>query len=241
MEYERAVATAPPGWRRYSLKSLDLLAPDVRERELARIPPVERRALAAGEVEASERVTKAMFWTFVYHLEPDLWSRLASVEPVHPGVLAAIQVPRGTVVEVGAGSGRLTGHLVNAAREVVAVDLSRGLLRLLHRRLPGVRTIICAAEMLALEDGCADLTTACATVGPDPRVLEELKRITRTGGEVVLVSPEEPAWFEARGWRRMVFDPIPAPRHEPWIDEIFGPPDPPHEMVSLRVRRSGPP
>ena len=237
MDYEHAVASAPPGWRRFSPGSLDRLPPGIRKLELARVPPGELRELAAGDPGATERVTKALFWTFVYHLEPALWDRLASAEPIHPGVLAAIEVPHGRVVDVGAGSGRLTAHLARAAREVVAVDLSRGLLRLLHASVPGAHTIVSGADTIPLRDGCADLTAACASFGPDHDALRELARITRTGGEMVLISPEAPAWFEARGWRRLAFEPMPAPPHESWIDEIFGPPDPPHELVTLRVSR----
>jgi len=71
-------------------------------------------------------------------------------------------------------------------------------------------------------------------------VLRELRRVTEIGGIIALISPESPEWFEARGWRRLSAARAPAPAHEHWIDDFFGPPDPPHELVMTRVTTSGP-
>lgn len=235
MDYNQAVATAPPGWRRYRVQDLGRLPHRIRSHELERLPEAEIAAMKAGHEAAGERVVRAMFWTLVYHLDPALWDCLAAVEPIHPDVLAAIDTPRGRVIEAGAGSGRLTRHLARFARELIAIEPSSGLRRLLSRRLPQVRIINAVAEALPVADGWADLTAACGSFGPDPAVLGELKRVTRRGAQVVLISPEEPEWFEANGWVRQSFAPISPAAHDPWIDDFFGVPDPPHEVVSLRV------
>src|ERR1700693_232836 len=111
MENNSAVETAPPGWRHFTIPDLDRLPASVRDHELARIPDAERELLAAGDREVGERILRAFFWTLVYHLEPERWDALALAEPIHPSLLAALPAAPGRVLEIGAGSGRLTAHL----------------------------------------------------------------------------------------------------------------------------------
>jgi SAM-dependent methyltransferase len=234
MEFERAVETAPPGWRHFTIADLGRLPDWVRDRELARIPDGERQLLAAGDEETRERVLRALFWTLVYHLEPERWDALALAEPIHPGVLAALPTTAARVLEIGAGSGRLTTHLAVRYRTVIATEPSAGLRRLLRRRLPRIPIVGAWAEALPIRDGWSELTVACGVVSPETAMLNELERVTATGGEIVLISPEQPEWFQANGWQRQPFEALPAPPHEDWIDTFFGPLDPPHELVSRR-------
>lgn len=193
----------------------------VRGRELARVPK--------GEPE--ERIVRALFWTLVYHLEPERWDELARAEPIAPALID--ELPRGVTlaVDVGAGGGRLTQHLTARATEVLAVEPSAGLRTILRRRLPRVEVVAAWAEALPLANHRAELTAACGAFGPDPVVLDELRRITTPGGVIALISPEQPEWFEAHGWRRCRTEPAASPPHPDWIDGFFGPPDPPHELV----------
>jgi SAM-dependent methyltransferase len=234
MEYERAVETAPPGWRHFTISDLDRLPAWVRSHELARVPDAERDLLAGGDHEVRERVLRAFFWTLVYHLEPEMWDQLARAEPIHPDLLAALPTAH-RVLEIGAGSGRLTAHLAERSTSLVAIEPSAGLGRLLRRRLADVCVVAAWAEALPVRDAWSQLTTACGSLEPDATVLRELERVTGRGGEIVLISPERPDWFEGNGWRRLSFDPLPAPPHEKWIDNFFGPVDPPHELVSRRI------
>ena len=224
MDYAEAVEKAPPGWRHFRIEDVERLPDGVRARELARIPPHE----------PDDRVLRAMFWTLVYHLEPDKWDELARAEPIHPALVA--ELPRtATALDVGAGSGRLTEHLVRRCGDVVAIEPSAGLRAILAQRLPSVRALDGWAETLPVDDGWAQLTAACGSFGPDTAVLRELERVTASGGIVALISPEQPEWFQANGWRRITaapFDPLP---HPAWIDDFFGPLDPPREMVVLDV------
>lgn len=238
MDYEQAVAAAPAGWTHFQLADLDRLPPAVRERELARVPAADQRLVAAGDPNATGRVLRASFWTLVYHLEPDLWDELARVEPIHPALLSALPASIDCGVDIGAGSGRLTAHLLGRCRKVVAVEPSIGLRNLLHRRLPDASVVAGWAEALPLGDGCSQLTAACGSLGPDPLVLHELHRVTAAGGVIALISPESPEWFEANGWRRIRLPAPPALAHERWIDDFFGPPDPPHELVMTRAAAS---
>ncbi|MHB8588296.1 MAG: class I SAM-dependent methyltransferase [Candidatus Dormibacteraceae bacterium] len=235
MEYERAVESAPPGWRHFTMADLDRLPAAVRDHELARIPHAERELLAAGDREVSERILRAFFWTLVYHLEPQRWDALALAEPIHPKVLAALPTARSRGLEIGAGSGRLTAHLAERCVSLIAIEPSAGLARLLRSRVPRIRVVAAWAEALPLPDGWAELTIACASLGPEATVLNELERVTEIGGEIMLISPEQPEWFEDHGWRRLSFDPLPAPSHDDWIESFFGRLDPPHALVSRTI------
>jgi SAM-dependent methyltransferase len=236
MDYDRAAETAPPGWRHFTIADLDRLPAGVRAHELARVPRADRDLLAAGDRAASARILRAFFWTLVYHLEPDRWDALALAEPIHPGVLAALPTSRGRVLEIGAGSGRLTIHLAGRCTSLIAIEPSAGLGRLLRRRVPGIQVVAGWAEALPLQDRWSELTVACGLVGPDTAVLDELERVTDVGGDIVLISPERPEWFRGHGWRHLSFERLPAPPHNEWIESFFGPLDPPHELVSKRIR-----
>lgn len=66
-------------------------------------------------------------------------------------------------------------------------------------------------------------------------MLSELRRVTSIGGVIALISPESPEWFEANGWQRVSLPAPPVLDHDHWIDDFFGPLDPPHELVMTRV------
>ena len=225
MEFEQAVETAPPGWRRFTEADVARLPADVLEHELARVPRGEH----------GERLVRGLFWTLVYHLEPERWDELANHEPIHPGLIAALPSGVESAVDVGAGSGRLTAHLARRSRSTVAVEPSAGLRAILQRRLPQVRAISGWAEKLPLPDGSSELTAACGALGPDPAILAELRRVTAPGGTIALISPEEPEWFETNGWKRIALPAMRALDHPRELEEFFGPLDPPHELVLLRV------
>src|SRR2546422_2924351 len=73
MDYERAVATAPPGWTHFQAADLDRLPPAVRKREWARVPAVGRELLEAGGGAAGGPGRPALFWTVRCPLGPHLW------------------------------------------------------------------------------------------------------------------------------------------------------------------------
>lgn len=136
MDFEKAVATAPPGWTHFQFADLDRLPPAVRLREMERVPRADRQLVEAGDPDAKVRVLRAAFWSLVYHLEPHLWDELSRVEPIHTALLAALPDSPELALDIGAGSGRLTAHLVGQCRHVVAIEPSIGLRSVLHRRLP---------------------------------------------------------------------------------------------------------
>jgi SAM-dependent methyltransferase len=235
VDYERAAETAPPGWRHFTIGDIDRLPAWVSSHEMARVPAAERTQLAEGDPQIKEKVIRALFWTLVYHLEPAMWDELARAEPIHPGLLASLPATPRRVLEIGAGSGRLTDHLAGRCETLLAIEPALGLANLLRRRLPDVFVAAAWAEALPVEDGWAQLTVACGLLGPEPATLQELARATGRGGDIVLISPECPEWFESNGWGRRTLERLTTPPHAGWIETFFGPLDPPHELVSKHI------
>jgi SAM-dependent methyltransferase len=169
----------------------------------------------------------------VYELEPELWDAVGQAEPIHPSVLAKLEVDGRRVLEVAAGSGRLTVYLCPRAVELVCVEPSAGLRGILVTRCPSADIRAGFFHALPVVDGWAELTVSCASVPPDPRAVRELERATARGGVLALISPESPDWFQERGWERLSFDPseVVINPHDPELEAIFGSLDPPHELV----------
>jgi SAM-dependent methyltransferase len=229
VDYFQAAAAAPPGWQRYSLDDVARLPTQY----LAPVPAGEREAAARGDAEAAQRLRRALFWPMVYELEPELWDAVSQAEPIHPGILAQLEIDGRRVLEVAAGSGRLTVHLCPRALELVCVEPSAGLRRILGSRCPSADVRAGFFDALPVVDGWAELTVSCASMPSDPEAILELERATAPGGVLALISPESPDWFEARGWERLSFDPtdVVINPHEPELEAIFGPLDPPHELL----------
>ncbi|MHB1491572.1 MAG: class I SAM-dependent methyltransferase, partial [Cellulomonas sp.] len=121
--------------------------------------------------------------------------------PSYPAELVAWLVPDGatTVVDVGAGTGKLTAALVAPGRTVVAVDPDAQMLAALRGRLPGVETRVGTGESLPLTDASADAVTFGQSwhwVDPT-RGSAEAARVLRPGGVLGLVwniRDERVAW-----------------------------------------------
>jgi methyltransferase family protein len=143
VDFDEAVEKAPPGWRHFTEDDIARLPAEVRRHELARVP--------RGAV--GERLVRGLFWTLVYHLEPERWDELSRFEPIHPSLIAELPRAVDTAVDVGAGSGRLTAHLVSRSRNTVAIEPSAGLRALLTKRLPAVDAMPGWAEELPLRNG----------------------------------------------------------------------------------------
>jgi SAM-dependent methyltransferase len=229
VDYFQAASAAPPGWRRYSLDDVDRLPTEY----LADVPAGEREVAARGSAEAAERLRRALFWPMLYELEPELWDAISRAEPIHPGILAKLEIDGRRVLEVAAGSGRLTVYLCPRATELVCVEPSAGLRRILVSRCPSADIRAGFFHALPIVDGWAELTVCSASIQPDPDAVVELERATAPGGKLVLISPESPDWFEASGWERLSFDPgdVVINPHDPELEAIVGPLDPPHELL----------
>lgn len=68
--------------------------------------------------------------------------------------------PGPRVLDLGAGTGKLTATLVGLGAEVVAVEPDAAMLAELHRSLPGVRALRGSAEAIPLPDASVDAVLA---------------------------------------------------------------------------------
>jgi SAM-dependent methyltransferase len=93
------------------------------------------------------------------------------------------------ILDLGAGTGLLTGLLVAAGHDVVAADVSADMLAELTARLPDVPTLVAGAESLPLPDGDRDVVVAAqAAHWFDPvAASREFLRVLAPGGAVGFV------------------------------------------------------
>jgi SAM-dependent methyltransferase len=189
--------------RRYTTADLGVLTRD----EAKRFVPQEG---------SDPQLDVALAWELLYRLEPELYDRLVRAERLHPGVLRWLPDEVGRIVEVGAGTGRLTLELIHRAREVVAVEPAAPMRQLLNRKLLRVdhrhrlRVTQGFFDDLPVTDDWADLVVACSALTParahggEPG-LAEMERVCRPGGRVVIVWPNNVDWLAGRGYRYASF------------------------------------
>jgi ubiquinone/menaquinone biosynthesis C-methylase UbiE len=105
-------------------------------------------------------------------------------------LLAAFDVPRGgAVLDLAAGTGKLTRVLAARVANVVAVEPSAGMLAVLRDRLPGVDARAGTAEVIPLGDGAVDAVfvgEAFHWFGT-PAVCREIARVLRPHGGLALL------------------------------------------------------
>jgi SAM-dependent methyltransferase len=111
--------------------------------------------------------------------------------PPYPAEAVAWLVPEDArvVVDLGAGTGKLTRALRAPGREVVGVEPSSGMREQFARVLPGVQVLDGTGESIPLPDDSADaLLCAQAWHWVDPeRAVPEAARVLRPGGRLALV------------------------------------------------------
>ena len=108
------------------------------------------------------------------------------------------------VLDLGAGTGLLTGVVLAAGHEVVAVDPAEEMLAELQARHADVEALAGGAEEIPLPDGSVDAVVAGQAAHwfqPEPAAAE-MRRVLRPGGVVGLVwntRDEEVPWVGALG------------------------------------------
>jgi SAM-dependent methyltransferase len=111
--------------------------------------------------------------------------------PSYPPEAIDWLLPRGArqVLDLGAGTGKLTTRLVERGLDVVAVDPIPDMLEVLSASLPETRALLGTAEEIPLEDNSVDaVLVAQAWHWVDPeRAIPEVARVLRPGGRLALV------------------------------------------------------
>ena len=94
-----------------------------------------------------------------------------------------------TVVDLAAGTGKLTRALVATGARVVAVEPLDEMKRVLEDAVPEAEALQGTAEAMPLPDASADAVTVAAAFHwfDVPRALEEIARVLRPGGGLGLV------------------------------------------------------
>ncbi|HYN72126.1 MAG TPA: class I SAM-dependent methyltransferase [Nakamurella sp.] len=115
----------------------------------------------------------------------------ARFRPGYPpsAVGAALPTDARRVLDLAAGTGKLTGSLIDRGLDVVAVEPLPGMLAELAWRFPSVTAVLGSAEAIPLRDGIFD----CVVVGQafhwfdHERALSEMARVLRPGGTLSLL------------------------------------------------------
>lgn len=108
--------------------------------------------------------------------------------------------PGRTLLELGAGTGKLTRELVRSGARVIALEPVAGMRELLVRAAPGAEALDAVAEAVPLTDGSVDAVIAaqCFHWFDPEAATAEVARVLRPGGAVALVwnrRDESVAWM----------------------------------------------
>jgi SAM-dependent methyltransferase len=132
-----------------------------------------------------------------------------------------------TVLELGAGTGKLTRVLVDLGHDVHATDPGPAMLALLEAHLPGVRTAVAGAEEIPLADASVDVVIAAQAFHwfDLDRALPEIARVLRPGGRICLLwnqRNEKIPWVRRLGAIIGTQEQLRDPAEELIFSELFG-------------------
>ena len=117
------------------------------------------------------------------------YHRLRPGYPVEAVDFVLAGLPPGRVLDVGAGTGKLTEVLLGRAEQVVAVEPDAQMREVLSRAVPAAEVLAGSAERLPLPDASVDAVFAGQAFHwfPRPDADRELARVLRPGGVVGLL------------------------------------------------------
>ncbi len=115
----------------------------------------------------------------------------ARLRPDYPAASVDAAVPEHgvRVLDLAAGTGKLTGALIGRGHRVLAVEPLPGMLAELHRRHPAADAVAGNAEQLPVAAGSVDAVTVAQAFHwfDQRRALDGMARVLRPGGTVALV------------------------------------------------------
>jgi ubiquinone/menaquinone biosynthesis C-methylase UbiE len=144
----------------------------------------------------------------IYHSEADRYDQLVSREDYQGHILKGIQdicpIQSCDVIELGAGTGRITCLVAPLVKSIRAFDESRAMLHLAAAKLQQTslqnwQVGVADHRQIPVEDSCADLVlsgwSVCYVVVWNPehwqveleRALKEMQRLLRPGGWIILL------------------------------------------------------
>jgi SAM-dependent methyltransferase len=132
-----------------------------------------------------------------------------------------------SVVELGAGTGKLTRVLVELGHDVHATDPDPAMLQILEQQLPGVPTAQASAEDIPLPDASVDAVIAAQAFHwfDLDRALPEAARVLRPGGRICLLwnhRDERIPWVRRLGTLIGTQDQESDPSEALIFSELFG-------------------
>jgi SAM-dependent methyltransferase len=112
--------------------------------------------------------------------------------------------PGTAVLDLGAGTGKLTRQLVAVGADVVAVEPATGMRRRLEAEVPGVPVLDGTAEAIPTPDASVQVVTAGQAFHwfDTRRALDEIARVLRPAGWLALLWNERPE----SGWAAELWD-----------------------------------
>lgn len=162
------------------------------------------------------QILSSLFWELTYWKTPELYEELTEGENIHPGIFTNIHpyIKDKVVLDAGAGSGRASIEcLRHDPKRIYAIERSKGLLHILREKIDreGLTQWILPKQGefidLPLENNCVDTVVACSSFTSNPeqggkRGLAEFKRVTRPGGMIIIIWPNENdlGWFLGEGF-----------------------------------------
>jgi len=166
--------------------------------------------------EGRPRHPEQLPWELLYRLEPELYARLVAGERLHPAIIDWLPARSRQVLEIGAGTGRLTLDLAPRCDHLTAVEPAAPLRRRLAERvhaaqLSQVEVTHGFFDALPVSPASCDVVVSCSAFAPGSmaapeRCLEAMESRCVGGGLVVVVWPNQVDWLRDHGFERIVFD-----------------------------------
>ena len=139
--------------------------------------------------------------------------------------------PRSTLLDLGAGTGKLTRALVPRAARVIAVEPGPEMLAQLRRAAPAAEAMLGAAESIPLADDAVDAVLCGQSFHwfRTDEALREIRRVLRPSGGLGLIwnrrDPDDPTQMEITKLLEPLVPPGRAPIEvsvAPFVERTFG-------------------